>query len=376
MGDREYSKVRESHMSLQCIGPHFASYLFTLESPSSRDKSFRESFDAKLEDHTTLKSILWTPSKDCILFDITHCQCLIATTRVSLIVNIIVQRLDIDIIFVNSSTPATITANINSIPMLNGTNFKNWKGKLLVNLGSMELDYALRQEQPSPITAESTPDEKMEFERWDRSNRMSLMIMQQCIPEAFGGTKSEEITKAKDFLDAIEKRFARNDKAEMTSLLASLMSMKYKGRGNVRECIMEMYQIASKLKALKIELFEDLLVLMVLISFPAQFNQFKISYNCQREKLTLNELISHCVQEKERLKQDKTESAHLASASKDKGKKRKSENEAAKGPTQKKQQKDSDGCFFCNKLGHVKKNCTKYHAWRVKKGLPELPKAK
>ncbi|XP_062099606.1 uncharacterized protein LOC133805438 [Humulus lupulus] len=130
---------------------------------------------------------------------------------------------------VNSSTPATIAANINSIPMLNGTNFKNWKGKLLVNLGCMELDYALRQEQPSPLTSESTPDEKMEFERWDRSNRMSLMIMQQCIPEAFGGIESEEITKAKDFLDAIEKRFARNDKAEMTSLLASLMSMKYKG---------------------------------------------------------------------------------------------------------------------------------------------------
>ena len=66
--------------------------------------------------------------------------------------------------------------------------FKDWKWKLLVNLGCMELDYALRQEQPSPLTAESTPDEKMEFERWDRSNRMSLMIMQQCIPEAFGGT--------------------------------------------------------------------------------------------------------------------------------------------------------------------------------------------
>ncbi|XP_062081050.1 uncharacterized protein LOC133785848 [Humulus lupulus] len=104
--------------------------------------------------------------------------------------------------------------------------------------------------------------------------------MQQCIPEAFMGTKSEEIPKAKDFLDAMEKRFARNDKVEMTSLLASLMSMKYKGRGNVREYIIEMYQIASKLKTLKIEFFEDLLVLMVLVSLPAQFNQFKISYSC------------------------------------------------------------------------------------------------
>ena len=119
---------------------------------------------------------------------------------------------------------------------------------------------------------------------------------------------------------------------------------------------MEMHHIVSRLKTLKIELFDDVLVLMVLLTLPAQFNQFKISYNCQKEKWTLNELISHCVQEEERLRKDKTESAHLATASKDKGKKRKSENEAAKGPTQKKQQKDSEGCYFCTKPGHVKKD--------------------
>ena len=62
--------------------------------------------------------------------------------------------------------------------MLNGTNFKDWKGKLLINLGCMELDHALRQEQPSPLTADNTPNEKLDFERWNRFNRMSLMIMQ------------------------------------------------------------------------------------------------------------------------------------------------------------------------------------------------------
>ncbi|KAI9157562.1 hypothetical protein LWI28_024483 [Acer negundo] len=128
-----------------------------------------------------------------------------------------------------------------------------------------------------------------------------------------------------------------------------------------------MSHIASKLKALKLELSDDLLVHLILISLPAQYGQFKVSYNCQKEKWTLNELISYCVQEEERLKQDKTESAHLASISKDKGKKRKNI-EVAKGPAQKKQQQDKESCFFCNKPGHVKKDCTKYHAWRAKKG--------
>ncbi|KAM6556615.1 hypothetical protein CsatB_003634 [Cannabis sativa] len=218
--------------------------------------------------------------------------------------------------------------------MLNETNFKDRERNLLIVLGCMDLDHALRNEQPAPLIKESSHDDKREFERWDRSNRMSLMIMKHSIPEAFWGTESEGVTMAKNFLEQIEERFAKNDKVEMTTLLGSLMNMKYKGQGNVREYIMKMHHIVSRLRTLKIELSDDVLVLMVLLTLPPQFNQFKISYNCQKEKWTLNELISHCVQEEERLKKDKTESAPLATTPKDKGKKRKFENEAAKGPVQ------------------------------------------
>ena len=64
---------------------------------------------------------------------------------------------------------------------------------------------------------------------------------------------------------------------------------------------MQMSYIASKLNTLKLELSEDLLVYLVLILLPAHFSQFKVSYNYQKKKWTLNELISYCVQEEERL---------------------------------------------------------------------------
>ena len=99
--------------------------------------------------------------------------------------------------------------------------------------------------------------------------------------------------------------------------------MKYQGKGNVKEYIMGMSNIASKLRALKLELLEDLLIHLVLISQPSQFSQFKISYNFQKEKWSLNELISYCVQEEERLKQERTKSAHVVSTSKDKSKRKK-----------------------------------------------------
>nr|KAJ0220159.1 hypothetical protein LSAT_V11C200069570 [Lactuca sativa] len=101
------------------------------------------------------------------------------------------------------------------------------------------------------------------------------------------------------------------------------------------------------------------------------------SYNCQRDKWTLNELISFCVQEEERMKQETTESAHFASTSKGKGKRKRKE-AATKGPVQKKQHLGNDQkkkesgppkCFFCQEPSHLKPDCPKYHAWRVKKGI-------
>ena len=135
---------------------------------------------------------------------------------------------------------------------------------------------------------------------------MSLMIIKRGILETFRGVIFEEVTNAKQFLVEIEKRFAKSNKAEISILLHNLISMRYNGKGNIREYITK-----------------DVLVHLVLNFLSAHFNQFKVSYNCQKEKQYLNKLFSFCVQEEERLKQDKTESAHLESTSKDKGKNRK-----------------------------------------------------
>ena len=131
---------------------------------------------------------------------------------------------------------------------------------------------------------------------------MCLMIIKKAIPEAFRGTISKTIKTAKEFLEEIKNRFAKNEKSETSTLLANPISMRYKGNGNIREYIMEMSHLASKLRSHKLDLSEDFLVYLVLISLPTQFNQFKVSYNCQKETWSLNELISHCVQEEERLR--------------------------------------------------------------------------
>jgi len=77
--------------------------------------------------------------------------------------------------------------------------------------------------------------------------------MKRSIPEAFRGSISES-ENAKKFLEEIEQYLIKNEKAEASNLLAKLISMKYKGKSNIREYLMEMSNLASKLKALKLEL--------------------------------------------------------------------------------------------------------------------------
>ncbi|PKU81665.1 hypothetical protein MA16_Dca019663 [Dendrobium catenatum] len=225
----------------------------------------------------------------------------------------------------------------------------------------MDLDYAIRTERPN-------------FKKWERSNRMSLMIMKYSIPYTIRGAMPEE-ENAKKFLSQIADRFVGSEKVETSTILSKLVSMRYKGKGNIREYIMEMSNLVTRLRALKLELSDDILVHLVLISLPAQFSPFKISCNTQKEKLTLNELIAQCVQEEERLKQEKVESAQLVSSSHDFATKRKKDYKvkraADKGTSQPKVQQKQDQvitCFFYKKAGHVKKDCPKYVNWLVKKG--------
>jgi len=99
---------------------------------------------------------------------------------------------------------------------------------------------------------------------------MSLMIIKRGIPEVFRGIVSDDITSAKDFLAEIEKLFAKSDKAETSTLLQNLIYMRYQGKGNVKEYIIGMSNIASKLRTLKLELSEDF------YSFSAKFSTFTV----------------------------------------------------------------------------------------------------
>ncbi|RVW44514.1 hypothetical protein CK203_083065 [Vitis vinifera] len=104
------------------------------------------------------------------------------------------------VVWLQVAVASSISANVKNISMLNDTNFKKWKEHVIIVLGCMDLDYALREDRPSDLTDASIAEQRSTMEKWERSNRMSLMIMKHLIPEAISGAIPEE-TRAKAFLD-------------------------------------------------------------------------------------------------------------------------------------------------------------------------------
>ncbi|KAL0359254.1 UNVERIFIED_CONTAM: hypothetical protein Sangu_0774800 [Sesamum angustifolium] len=167
--------------------------------------------------------------------------------------------------------------------MLNGDNFSDWKDQVLLTLGCMDLDLAFRVDEPPIPTDSSTPTEKASYELWERSNRLSLML--------------------------IKKHISKGIRVQSQNALKS-----------VREHIMHMRDIAAQLKPLEVDISEPFLVHLILNSLPKEYGPFKITYNAQKEKWSVNELLTMCVQEEERLKNENIEVANLVTQNKGKGK--------------------------------------------------------
>ena len=99
----------------------------------------------------------------------------------------------------------------------------------MIVLGCMDLDLTLWEERLASLNDNSTANEKASMEKWNRSNRMCLIIMKCFISEIFRDSMSEE-KNAKKFFNEIKQRFTKKEKVEITILLANLVSMKYKGK--------------------------------------------------------------------------------------------------------------------------------------------------
>ncbi|KAL8138491.1 hypothetical protein V2J09_004492 [Rumex salicifolius] len=133
--------------------------------------------------------------------------------------------------------PRNISDVRSDIPELRGDNYKVWKERVLLHLGWMDIDYAIRKDELPSITETSAPEAIALYEKRERSNRLSVMH------------------------------------AEVKGVL---------------DYIMRMRDVAAQLKALEVTMSESFL-----------------------DKLSINELMTMCVQEEGKLSMEEGEKGHM-----------------------------------------------------------------
>ena len=113
-------------------------------------------------------------------------------------------------------------------------------------------------------------------------------------------------------LEAIDDQFITLDKALASTLIMKFSTLQLTNVKGVREYIMQMRDISAQLKKLEVDMFESFLVHFILNTLPLEYGSFKISYNTHKDKWSINELITMCIQEEEGLVMKMGKSALLA----------------------------------------------------------------
>ena len=157
----------------------------------------------------------------------------------------------------------------------------------------MDIEYAIRKEEPDPITETSTAEAVCLYDKWERSNRLSMMFIKTKISVGIRGS-IEQITKVKPLLKAIDEQFETSEKALASTLLMQFSSTKLTGTRGVGDHIMRMRPIAAQLQTLEVTMSDTFLVHYILNTLPQQYSPFKISYNTHKDKWSINELLTMC----------------------------------------------------------------------------------
>ena len=294
----------------------------------------------------------------------------------------------------------TTASYLNNIEPLNGANFHDWKDKVIACLAWNELDVALRFDKPAAPAEGQQPSEA--FTKWERSNRMAIMVMTQTISAGIRGaiplkdSEGRELS-AKAFLASIEENFKSSSKTFASTLIMKMVTSQYNGKTGIREHILSMCDMTNKLKDMDMSISDGFLVHFIMTSLPSQYSPFKINYNTNKGIWTVTELISYCVEEEERHKTEKMKDVvnmvHYNNQPKNQhesGSSKQGQKKFKKGWNKKlganKNNSNNNGnnnnknnskpkerlCLFCKSPNHLQKDCDGFKEWLKEQGKTKV----
>jgi hypothetical protein len=195
-----------------------------------------------------------------------------------------------------------ILSQLSAIQPLNGSNYDSWRKIIDIVLAIMKIDLALTMDAPKepekPVihdgeTAQAFAIREWDFAsirmaydleraKWDTSNRKCLMVIKSSIMEAIRGAIPNCET-FKEYIKKLKSQFTGSSKMHTSTIIKKLVMKKYSFDSGVREHILKMSNMTSKLKSMDMWLKYEFLVHLVMSSLPKKFEPFEINYNSQPE---------------------------------------------------------------------------------------------
>ena len=232
------------------------------------------------------------------------------------------------------------------LEILDGSNYAIWKWQIEGLLKVKKL-YEVVESNIKPDADKDCQAKVLIASSLNRSNKMKVI----------------NCSTAYETWKRLESIYENKTSFEKQNLLGKLHSYRIKSHNQLSESISEIQNIAAKLSLLGETISDSMVISIILKALPASFKQFAMSWRLLAEKeRTLNSLISNimALAEDDHDSDDKAFLARNKQFRRNKGRYRST-------PDNKKKQswttRDSPNkditCHYCNKQGHVQKDCFK-----------------
>ena len=120
--------------------------------------------------------------------------------------------------------------------------------------------------------------------KWTNANKKCVAVIKNTIEPNILGSIGE-CDSAAEYLEKIKNQFTSSSKTYATQIIEQLVTKRYYGgAGTIRDHIMGMSALNSKLKPMDLDLKEEILVHLVFASLPKEFATFVVNYKSQPEK--------------------------------------------------------------------------------------------